>query len=315
MTDGEITHIDLGETFRARFGNPYAVVHRGDLHGVLLKACRDHPPDRAHGPAPRSTGYDQDGNGVTAQARQRRDGARRSADRRRRAVVERPPPGDGRRRAARVGPHDLPLGDPDRADAGGPALERGDPVGRARSATSSITRCRAGRCSTSSSPTTTMRPSRSPASRCRSRKCGAASPISASARRTSSATARTGSMWVLCDRDPVDRWVDGRVALLGDAAHPDAAIHGAGRLHGDGGRGVPGRFPRQDRYARGGPRDLSRPPRAAHRAGAAHVARHGRSRLSPRRPARGAAQRDHDRQEPGRWHDTLEWLYGGNGLD
>jgi salicylate hydroxylase len=27
-------------------------------------------------------------------------------------------------------------------------------------------------------------------------------------------------LWVLCDRDPVERWVDGRVALLGDAAHP-----------------------------------------------------------------------------------------------
>jgi 2-polyprenyl-6-methoxyphenol hydroxylase-like FAD-dependent oxidoreductase len=26
--------------------------------------------------------------------------------------------------------------------------------------------------------------------------------------------------WVLCDRDPVERWVDGRVTLLGDAAHP-----------------------------------------------------------------------------------------------
>jgi salicylate hydroxylase len=26
--------------------------------------------------------------------------------------------------------------------------------------------------------------------------------------------------WVLCDREPVERWVDGRVALLGDAAHP-----------------------------------------------------------------------------------------------
>ncbi|MGN9840971.1 3-hydroxybenzoate 6-monooxygenase [Nonomuraea sp. H19] len=26
--------------------------------------------------------------------------------------------------------------------------------------------------------------------------------------------------WVLCDRDPVRRWTDGRVALLGDAAHP-----------------------------------------------------------------------------------------------
>ncbi|MFZ3468152.1 3-hydroxybenzoate 6-monooxygenase [Streptomyces sp. 4.24] len=26
--------------------------------------------------------------------------------------------------------------------------------------------------------------------------------------------------WVLCDRDPVDVWTDGRVALMGDAAHP-----------------------------------------------------------------------------------------------
>lgn len=26
--------------------------------------------------------------------------------------------------------------------------------------------------------------------------------------------------WVLCDRDPVDNWIDGKVALLGDAAHP-----------------------------------------------------------------------------------------------
>jgi salicylate hydroxylase len=39
----EIAHIDLGEEFRARFGNPYAVVHRGDLHGVFLRACREHP--------------------------------------------------------------------------------------------------------------------------------------------------------------------------------------------------------------------------------------------------------------------------------
>src|SRR5205085_6186728 len=27
-------------------------------------------------------------------------------------------------------------------------------------------------------------------------------------------------LWVLCDRDPVEQWVDGRVTLLGDAAHP-----------------------------------------------------------------------------------------------
>jgi salicylate hydroxylase len=27
-------------------------------------------------------------------------------------------------------------------------------------------------------------------------------------------------LWVLCDRDPTECWIDGRVALLGDAAHP-----------------------------------------------------------------------------------------------
>jgi salicylate hydroxylase len=39
----EICHIDLGAGFRARFGNPYAVVHRGDLHALLARACRGSP--------------------------------------------------------------------------------------------------------------------------------------------------------------------------------------------------------------------------------------------------------------------------------
>lgn len=30
----------------------------------------------------------------------------------------------------------------------------------------------------------------------------------------------TWRMWVLCDREPTDAWVDGRIGLLGDAAHP-----------------------------------------------------------------------------------------------
>ena len=39
--DGEvITRIPIDEPFRARFGNPYAVVHRGELHGVFLRACQ-----------------------------------------------------------------------------------------------------------------------------------------------------------------------------------------------------------------------------------------------------------------------------------
>ena len=28
------------ERFRKRFGNPYAVAHRADIHGALLDACR-----------------------------------------------------------------------------------------------------------------------------------------------------------------------------------------------------------------------------------------------------------------------------------
>jgi salicylate hydroxylase len=31
---------------------------------------------------------------------------------------------------------------------------------------------------------------------------------------------RDWKAWVTCDRDPTDRWIDGRVVLLGDAAHP-----------------------------------------------------------------------------------------------
>src|SRR5438128_5640752 len=38
----EITNIDLTSYFRQRFGNPYAVVHRGDLHGIFVRACEAH---------------------------------------------------------------------------------------------------------------------------------------------------------------------------------------------------------------------------------------------------------------------------------
>lgn len=61
----EIAHIDLTEPFRKRFGNPYAVVHRGDLHGVLLRACEAHPAVTLHTSAA-VIGYEQDGTSVSA---------------------------------------------------------------------------------------------------------------------------------------------------------------------------------------------------------------------------------------------------------
>lgn len=43
-TNGEqVAAMPVDEPFRRRFGNPYAVIHRADLHGVLLDACVAHP--------------------------------------------------------------------------------------------------------------------------------------------------------------------------------------------------------------------------------------------------------------------------------
>ncbi len=40
LTDRELTRISCGEPFRRHFRAPYTVVHRRDLHGALLEACR-----------------------------------------------------------------------------------------------------------------------------------------------------------------------------------------------------------------------------------------------------------------------------------
>ncbi|HEY1411080.1 MAG TPA: FAD-dependent monooxygenase, partial [Rhodopila sp.] len=64
MTAEDICSIGLGEAFRRRFGNPYAVVHRGDLHGVFQRAClEDRRITIRTGCA--VEGYDQDGGLVT----------------------------------------------------------------------------------------------------------------------------------------------------------------------------------------------------------------------------------------------------------
>lgn len=48
LTDQELTRINTGETFRKHFGAPYMVVHRRDLHGALLDACRGHAEVKLH---------------------------------------------------------------------------------------------------------------------------------------------------------------------------------------------------------------------------------------------------------------------------
>lgn len=43
LTGREVVHIPTGESFRRRFGRPYIVLHRVDLHNVLVEACRGFP--------------------------------------------------------------------------------------------------------------------------------------------------------------------------------------------------------------------------------------------------------------------------------
>jgi salicylate hydroxylase len=58
--------LDLGEVSVARWGAPYWVVHRGDLHRILADAVHARAPGAIHLNS-RATGYTQDADGVTLQ--------------------------------------------------------------------------------------------------------------------------------------------------------------------------------------------------------------------------------------------------------
>ena len=190
--------------------------------------------------------------------------------------------------------------------------------GPARNATSCIIRCRAGRCSTSSSPITTTRPSRSPESRCPTTKSCRGSGMCIARAQDIIRHGRNWRLWVLCDRDPVERWVDGRVTLLGDAAHPMMQYFAQGACmaledavclshmlaaHPDDHAAALERY-RVQRFR-------------AHRAGATAIARHRRAHLPPVRRTRPAPQRHHARKDLGgllpRPRLAL-WRHGAEGM-
>jgi salicylate hydroxylase len=73
----EIVRVDTGEAFRKRFGNPYGVIHRVDIHQSILEAVQDNPLIKFRTstqivrlePEERSvTVLDQDGNRYSADA-------------------------------------------------------------------------------------------------------------------------------------------------------------------------------------------------------------------------------------------------------
>ena len=63
VTAQEVTRITLDETFLSKFDYPYAVIHRADLHRVLLAACQRHEIELI--PATKVVAVDEQRSGIT----------------------------------------------------------------------------------------------------------------------------------------------------------------------------------------------------------------------------------------------------------
>jgi len=218
MSGEEIIHIPLDEPFRKRFGNPYAVVHRADLHGVLLNACEanDRIELRVNSEV---LGYQQNGTTVKAE------------------IVS----GEHMTGCALIGADGLRSSIRQRLVGDGEPIVSGHSTYRSVIPTEAMpedlrwnaaTLWAGPKCHIVHYPlsgwkvfnlvVTYHNNAPEPVS-------GHPVPIEEVRKGFAHITERARKiiehgtdwrLWVLCDREPVDSWVDGRVALLGDAAHP-----------------------------------------------------------------------------------------------
>src|SRR6476469_4976400 len=218
MSGEEITHIPLDEPFRVRFGNPYAVIHRGDLHGIFLKACRENSRIELR-VSSEVLSYNQDGAGVTVRLAS----------------------GENVRGSALIGADGLWSNVRKQVVGDGPPRISGHTTYRSVIPTermpedlrwNAATLWAGPKCHIVHYPlsgwkvfnlvVTYHNDAPEPV---------AGKPVSEDevmqgfghVHERAQEIIRHGKnwrLWVLCDRDPLPRWVDGRVALLGDAAHP-----------------------------------------------------------------------------------------------
>jgi len=312
LTAEEICHIPLDEPFRKRFGNPYAVVHRGDLHGVLVKACRASPLidlRTRHEVA----SYSQDGSGVTVHLSS----------------------GDTVKGSVLIGADGLWSNIRKQVVGDGPPRVSGHTTYRSVIPTDQMpedlrwnaaTLWAGPKCHIVHYPlsdwkvfnlvVTFHNDAPEPV---------AGQPVPeeevlmgfAHVHPTAQGIIRHGTnwkKWVLCDREPVENWIDGHVALLGDAAHPMMQYYAQGAC-----------MAMEDAVCLahhvGQTDDLQKALSAYN---AQRVLRTTRVQLGSRaigdhiyHPAgahaalRNALMREKSAED---WYDTLAWLYGGTGL-
>ncbi|MFI2431523.1 FAD-dependent monooxygenase [Streptomyces sp. NPDC018693] len=220
VTGEHVTSMPLTETYQERFGNPYVVVHRAELHTALLDACRARPDLVELRSGCAAEGYEQDASGasvilaggerVTGDAVIGADGIHSSI---RRQLV-----GDGAPRISGITVYRAVI-----------PMER--VPARMRHETA-VTWWTGPGCHFVHYPIAGGRYLNLAASSDNGETRALASvPVSGETVHDEMAALGADAQrllalgdgwksWVLVDRDPVDTWSDGRVVLLGDAAHP-----------------------------------------------------------------------------------------------
>jgi 2-polyprenyl-6-methoxyphenol hydroxylase-like FAD-dependent oxidoreductase len=314
LTAEEICHIDLGPAFRERFRNPYAVIHRGELHGVFLRACHEHRLVSLRTSAGVER-YAQEGSHVNAFL----------------------PDGETVRGAALIGADGLWSNIRRQVVGDGPPRVSGHTTYRSVIPTermpeelrwNAATLWAGPKCHIVHYPLQGWKAFNLVVTYHND----APEPVAGKPAEESEVFAgfhhvhpkaqqvirhgRDWKLWVLCDREPVENWVDGRVALLGDAAHPmlqyfaqgacmamEDAVCLAHMMEAHGGeaeRALPAyNAQRRLRTARVQLQSRAIGEHIYHPAGA-HAA------------LRNAIMRAKTQAE---WRETLAWIYGGNGLE
>ncbi len=313
LSGEEITRIPLDARFRERFRNPYAVVHRGDLHGVFLRACEAHPlvELRVNSGV---TGYRQDGSGaeaVLADGSTVRGRALIGADGLWSAIRQQLV-GDG---APRVSGHTtyrsvIPVEEmPEDLRWNAATLWAGPKCHIVHYPLSGWKLFNLVVTYHNDAPEPVAG---KPVSHDEVRKgFEHVSPVA----RQIIEKGKDWKLWVLCDRDPVLEWTDGRVALLGDAAHPMLQYFAQGAC-----MAMEDAVCLSEELAAGGAleaalgryRDRRRLRTARVQLQSREIGQHVYHPAGAHAELRNAVMRARTAEE---WYDQIDWLYGSTGLE